>query len=76
MDLLDEGNKTSAEDKQNIIAVMAHELAHQWFGDYVTLDWWSNAWLNEGFATYFEYHIPDMVSSTYHFRDLSRCSNY
>lgn len=59
---MDEENKTSAADKQNIISVIAHELAHHWFGDYVTLDWWSDAWLNEGFATYFQSHIPDLVS--------------
>jgi len=34
--------------------VVAHELAHQWFGDLVTCRDWSNGWLNEGFATYFE----------------------
>lgn len=49
-------------DKQAIISTIAHELTHHWFGDYVTLDWWSNTWLNEGFAAYFQYHIPDMVS--------------
>jgi len=37
------------------IDLIAHELAHQWFGDYVTCRDWSEAWLNEGFATYFEH---------------------
>ncbi len=36
------------------VSVVAHELAHQWFGDLVTCRDWSNGWLNEGFATYFE----------------------
>lgn len=37
------------------VDLVAHELAHQWFGDYVTCRDWSEAWLNEGFATYFEH---------------------
>src|SRR5436305_14802835 len=36
------------------VSVVAHELAHQWFGDLVTCRDWPNGWLNEGFATYFE----------------------
>jgi Aminopeptidase N len=35
--------------------LIAHELAHQWFGDYVTTKDWANIWLNEAFATYFEH---------------------
>lgn len=47
---------SSIKDRQRVAAVIAHEQAHQWFGDLVTLNWWDNTWLNEGFATYFEYH--------------------
>ena len=38
-------------NKENIASVMAHELAHQWFGNIVTMKWWTDLWLNEGIYT-------------------------
>jgi aminopeptidase N len=49
--LLDE-KSTAIDLKKTVASVIAHEMAHQWFGDLVTMQWWDYKWLNEGFATW------------------------
>jgi aminopeptidase N/puromycin-sensitive aminopeptidase len=71
-DLLLDEKHASLAAKERVAQVVAHEMAHQWFGDMVTMQWWNNIWLNEGFADWMEnkpvaawhpeWHIPEQVA--------------
>ncbi|NXF91944.1 AMPN Aminopeptidase, partial [Eubucco bourcierii] len=68
--LLYDGNYSSAGNKERVVTVIAHELAHQWFGNLVTLRWWNDLWLNEGFASYVEYLGANSAEPNWKIKDL------
>ena len=59
--LLVDDEHSATINKQWVALVIAHEFAHQWFGNLVTMEWWTHLWLNEGFASYIEYLAVDHI---------------
>ncbi|MBZ3882684.1 Leucyl-cystinyl aminopeptidase [Sciurus carolinensis] len=69
--LLYDNNTSSVTDRKLVTKIIAHELAHQWFGNLVTMQWWNDLWLNEGFATFMEYFSLEKV-----FKELSSYEDF
>lgn len=57
--------ESSAAIRQRVALVVGHELAHQWFGNLTTMEWWTHLWLNEGFASWIEYLCVDFCCPTF-----------
>ncbi|AVK64695.1 peptidase [Lactobacillus sp. CBA3606] len=72
--LLDPDN-TALDMKQRVATVIAHELAHQWFGDLVTMKWWDDLWLNESFANMMEYVAIDAIEPDWHIWETFQASD-
>ncbi|XP_055523953.1 membrane alanyl aminopeptidase [Wyeomyia smithii] len=63
--ILYRSDDSTSLQQQRIAAVISHEIAHQWFGDLVTCEWWDVTWLNEGFARYFQYFGTALVEQSW-----------
>ncbi|WP_179394777.1 M1 family metallopeptidase [Lacticaseibacillus absianus] len=68
-------DNTALDMKQLVATVIAHELAHQWFGDLVTMKWWDDLWLNESFANMMEYVAIDAIEPDWHIWEMFQTSD-
>ncbi len=64
--LLADENHTAFANRQQIAETIAHELVHQWFGNLVTMEWWTHLWLNESFASFMSYLVLEDLFPQWH----------
>lgn len=64
------GDDIEFMDKKDIVVTIVHEIAHQWFGNLVTMEWWTYLWLNESMATYFGWFVTDILFPEWNVWDI------
>ncbi|OMJ69481.1 hypothetical protein SteCoe_32793 [Stentor coeruleus] len=65
---LEKSDMHTFQGKYRNLRILAHEISHMWFGNLVTLDWWDEVWLNEGFARFLEFACLDKIKPEFHMK--------
>lgn len=73
--MLYDPNVTTAGTHRFVAVIVAHELAHMWFGNLISPQWWDDLWLNEGFASFFEYIGVDFTRPEWNIHDAFAIEN-